>query len=179
MFDSFAWDRKTLIGDDYTLYTMQSFLLKIWKQFPLWLKILSARLLRPKYMVAVAAVIFDQQGHILLGKHTYRKKHPWGLLAGSLEYGEDPEEAIIRELREETGFDIEVKQLLKAVSAKEDHHISLIYLCEIVGGTFQPSPEISIFGNFPSDDLPDVLYTERVLIVQLVEQLKGAALKSG
>jgi len=154
---------------------MQSFLLKIWKQFPLWLKILSARLLRPKYMVAVAAVIFDEHGNILLGKHTYRKNHPWGLLAGSLEYGEDPEEAIVRELREETGCEIEVQRLLKAVSAKEDHHVSLIYLCRIVDGTFQPSPEISNVGIFPSDNLPNILETERVLIAELVEQLQGAA----
>lgn len=154
---------------------MQPFLLKIWKQFPLWLKILSARLLRPKYMVAVAAVIFDEHGNILLGKHTYRKNHPWGLLAGSLEYGEDPEEAIVRELREETGCEIEVQRLLKAVSAKEDHHVSLIYLCRIVGGIFQPSPEISTVGIFPFDDLPNILETERVLIAELVEQLQGAA----
>jgi len=154
---------------------MQSILLKIWKQFPLWLKIFSARLLRPKYMVAVAAVIFDEQGRILLGKHTYRKNHPWGFLAGNLEYGEDPKEAIVRELREETGYEIEVQRLLKAVSAKEDHHISLVYLCRIVGGAFQPSPEISTVRNFPSDDLPDILDTKSVLIAQLVEQLRGAA----
>jgi hypothetical protein len=42
-------------------------------------------------MVAVAAIIFDVHGRILLGKHTYRKRHPWGILAGNLEYGEDPE----------------------------------------------------------------------------------------
>ena len=158
---------------------MQSLYLKIWKQFPLWLKIILARLLWPKYGVAVAAVIIDTAGHILLGKHTYRKKHPWGLLAGVLEYGEDPEKAIVREIQEETGYDVEVQALLKAVSAKKEHNISLIYFCRIVSGAFQPSPEISEVGYFSSDILPDMLDTERALIAQLVGQVRNLDLKDG
>lgn len=149
---------------------MQTLLLKIWKQLPLWLKIFSSRLLRPKYMVAVAAVIFDEEGCILLGKHTYRKNHPWGLLAGNLEYGENPEDAIVRELREETGYEIKVQRLLKAVSAREAHHVSLIYLCKIIGGSFIPTPEISTIRFFPLDSLPDMLKTEKVLLIQIIEK---------
>lgn len=122
-------------------------------------------------MVAVAAIIFDADGRILLGKHTYRKQHPWGILAGNLEYGEDPENAIARELREETGFEVEVQRLLRAVSAKEDHHISLIYLCNIVRGSFHQSPEISAIQYFSSGDLPDMLFTEKTLIARIVNQL--------
>jgi len=151
---------------------MKTVLLQLWKRLPLWLKILSARILRRKYMVAVAAVIFDTDGSILLGKHTYRKQHPWGILAGNLEYGEDPENAIIRELREETGFEVEVQRLLRAVSAREDHHISLIYLCRIERGAFSPSPEISALQYFSTDDLPDMLLTEKTLIVEIVNQLE-------
>jgi len=123
-------------------------------------------------MVAVAAVIFNNEGKILLGKHTYRKKHPWGMLAGNLEYGEEPEKAIIRELKEETSFEIEVLRLLRAVSAREDHHISLIYLCAILGGSFKPTSEISAVQYFPLDNLPDMLCTEKALIQQIANQLK-------
>ena len=158
---------------------MKTILLRIWKQLPFWLKVMTSRLLRPKYMVAVAAVIFDTDGRILLGKHTYRKKHPWGLLAGNLEYSEDPESAIVRELREETGFEIEVQQLLKAVSAKEDHHISFIYLCKITNGSFQPTAEISTVQFYSTDGLPDMLPTEKTLIEQLtkytqIDKLRGS-----
>ncbi len=133
----------------------------------------------PKYMVAVAAVIVDTNGKILLGKHTYRKKHPWGLLAGVLEYGEDPEKAIVREVKEETGYKIDVEGLIKAVSANEDRHISLIYFCKIVDGAFQPSPEISKVQYYPSDNLPDMLDTERALVTQLVDQLTNLDLNLG
>lgn len=147
---------------------MKSFLLKIWKALPLTLKIFFSHLLRPKYMVAVAAIIFDENGKILLGKHTYRKCCSWGILAGNLEYDEDPEAAIVREVKEETGIRIEVQSLLKAVSAKEDHHISLIYACKIVDGVFQPSAEISAIEYFSPDELPKMLSTEKALIQQLV-----------
>lgn len=123
-------------------------------------------------MVAVAAIIFNDNGQILLGKHSYRKYHPWGLLAGNLEYGEEPEIAIVRELREETGFEIEAKRVLRAISAKEDHHISLVYLCKIKKGSFQPTSEISDVQYFSTDNLPDILRTEKALIWQIVDQLK-------
>jgi ADP-ribose pyrophosphatase YjhB (NUDIX family) len=156
----------------YNHVRMKTILLRIWKQLPLWLKIWTSRLLRPKYMVAVAAVIFNADGRILLGEHSYRKVYPWGLLAGNLEYGEDPEAAIVRELREETGFEIEVQRLLQAVSAREEHHISLIYLCKIANGSFQPTPEISAIKYFSLDDLPHLLRTEKDLILQIASQLK-------
>ena len=62
---------------------MKLFFFKIWKALPFKLKIFLSRLMRPKYMVAVAAIIRDDKNKILLGKHTYRKYHPWGILAGN------------------------------------------------------------------------------------------------
>ncbi len=155
----------------YNHVRMNTIFLRIWKQLPLWLKVWTSHLLRPKYMVAVAAVILDDHRRILIGRHTYRKYHPWGLLAGNLEYGEDPEIAIVRELQEETGFEVEVQRLLKAVSAKEDHHISLIYLCKITNGAFNPTPEISAVQFFSANDLPEMLHTEKVLVEQLMGRL--------
>ena len=96
------------------------------------------RLYRPKFRAAVAAVIFDGQGQILLFKHTYRK-FEWGLPAGGLEHYEQPIDAVKREFFEETGMQIQVERLLTAVSAREDHHIGMIYLCKIVSGEFRES----------------------------------------
>src|SRR5512147_1707991 len=124
------------------LELMMRFLLRIWRILPLWIHILAARLIRPRFRVAVAAIVFDEDGCVLLFKHTYRK-FEWGIPAGSLEHHENPEDAVIREFREETGMRIEVERLLFAISAREDHHVSLIYLCKIVGGDFKPTLEIA------------------------------------
>ena len=60
----------------------------------------TARIVRPKFLTAVAALVFDEQGRILLFKHTYRKLE-WGIPAGGLEYGEQPKDAVVREFFEE------------------------------------------------------------------------------
>jgi len=125
--------------------------------------ILASRLVRPRYRVAVAALVFNAQGQVLLFRHTYRK-FEWGIPAGSLEYGEQPEKAIVREFMEESGIQIRVEKLLMAESSKDDHHVTLIYLCTIESGTFKESNEISEMQYFDVGDLPPMLFAEKDLI---------------
>ena len=120
-------------------------------------------------MVAVAAIILDEENRVLLGKHSYRRCCSWGILAGGLEYGEDPEYGICRELYEETSLTISVQKLLKAVSAQDNHHIGLIYACKIESGVFQPSDEIEEIAYFSVDELPEMLNTEKALLQQLMK----------
>jgi ADP-ribose pyrophosphatase YjhB (NUDIX family) len=85
---------------------MKSFLLKIWKALPnseilrgslVWL-------ITQKFLVGVVGVVLNDVGQILLVKHTYREKYPWGLPSGWLKRGEQPMEALKREIKEETGY---------------------------------------------------------------------------
>ena len=149
-------------------------LLRIWRILPMWLHVFAMRLYRPKFRAAVAAMIFDEQGRILLFKHTYRK-FEWGIPAGGLEYGEQPEKAIVREFFEETGMQIKVEKLLMAESSKEDRNISLIYLCNITSGTFRESPEISEMKYFDMNDLPHLLFAEKELIKSIVKEINELA----
>jgi 8-oxo-dGTP diphosphatase len=151
---------------------MVKVLLRVWRTFPLWVHVLTMRMFRPKFRAAVAATIFDEQGRILLFKHTYRK-FEWGIPAGGLEYGEQPDKAVIREFFEETSMQIEVEKLLLAESSKEDHNISLIYLCKIVSGSFKESFEISEMKYFDVNDLPHMLFAEKNLIHMVVKNLKS------
>jgi 8-oxo-dGTP diphosphatase len=145
-------------------------LLHIWGKFPQWIHVLAAKLLRPKFIVAVAALIFDDRGRILLFKHTYRKL-AWGIPAGALEYGEQPEDGILREIHEETGMTAKVERLLHADSSRYYHHVSLVYLCSIVSGEFQPTNEISEIGYFDVNDLPKMLFDEKDLIREVHKTL--------
>lgn len=151
---------------------MMKKILRIWSKLPLWVHFLAAKIVRPKFRAAVAAVIFDEQGRILLFKHTYRK-FEWGLPAGGLEHREQPIDAIQREFLEETGMQIQVERLLTAVSAREDHNISMIYLCKIVSGEFKESNEISEMRYFPVTELPAMMLTaEKELIQWAVKEIK-------
>ena len=146
-------------------------LLRIWRVLPMWIHVLAMRTYRAKFRASVAAMVFDEQGRILLFKHTYRK-FEWGIPAGGLEYNEQPENAIVREFFEETGMQIKVEKLLLAESSKEDRNISLIFLCKIVSGTFKESHEISEMKYFEVNDLPQMLFAEKNLIRLVAKSLK-------
>ena len=134
---------------------MKKILLKIWRILPPWLQMVFSRIIRPLFQVFAAAVIFDEDKNIFLVKSTYQRSHPWGLPGGSLEYGEHPEEAVIREVWEETGLNICIERLLVVNSWLPDR-VGLYYLCSITGGTFAPSDEVSEFAYFSLDNLPDI-----------------------
>ena len=146
--------------------------LRIWRTLPLWMHVLAARLSRPTFRAAVAAIIFNEQKQVLLFKHTYRK-FEWGLPAGGLEHREQPANAILREFHEETSMQIQIERLLTVVSAREDHNISMIYLCKIVDGDFKESHEISEMKYFDIHDLPARMLTaEKELIRWAAEEIK-------
>jgi ADP-ribose pyrophosphatase YjhB (NUDIX family) len=145
------------------------FLLRFWRSLPVWVHFLTAKLVRAKFRAAVAALIFDSEGRILLFKHTYRKWQ-WGIPAGSLEYHEQPADAIIREFYEETSMQIQIEKLLTVVSASEDNHLTVVYLCQIAGGEFRQSNEISEMKYFDVQDLPKMLLAEKDLIRWAVKE---------
>jgi 8-oxo-dGTP diphosphatase len=59
----------------------------------------------PSFTVGAVCAI-DHDGHLLLLRQPHR--HGWSLPGGLLDRGENPEQAVIREVREETGLEIEV-----------------------------------------------------------------------
>ncbi len=63
---------------------------------------------------AVAAIIFDKKGHILLQRR--RDVDQWGLIGGHVEFGETVEQAICREIQEETNLSVRIDKLIGVYS---------------------------------------------------------------
>jgi len=145
-------------------------LLKIWRILPTWGQGVLSRFIRPLFQVFAAAVIFDQDNKLLLVKSTYNRVHPWGLPGGSLEYSETPESAVVREIWEEMNLHIEIEKFLFVRTWTPDR-VGIYYLCNIKEGEFRPSDEVSEFGYFHSNNLPDVRPQDVELIRRIFEEI--------
>ena len=92
-------------------------------------------------VVAVAAIVFDDAGRVLLIE---RGRPPgvglWSVPGGRVELGEALAAAVVREVREETGLDVEpgpLVEIVERVSTAEAgsyHYVILDYLAHLRPG---------------------------------------------
>ena len=83
------------------------------------------RVTHTRFTVTAGALIFNDQGQILLLKHRFRAGSGWGLPGGFLEQGEQPLDALRRELREEIGMEVESAEIFTSRSFKKPRQVVL------------------------------------------------------
>ncbi|MDZ7611888.1 MAG: NUDIX hydrolase [Candidatus Moranbacteria bacterium] len=117
-----------------------------------------------KFVVGVVAFI-RKNDKILLLKHSYH--YHWSLPGGFLKKKEDAYTAIKREIKEETGLDIKVNDILKIHYGSKKPILDIIVDCQLVGGKIKvDEKEIKSAKFFPINELPlnDILNIHREYI---------------
>ncbi|MHB1205073.1 MAG: NUDIX hydrolase [Rhodospirillaceae bacterium] len=77
------------------------------------------------FIVSAAGLLYNSRGEVLLLRHVFRDRYPWGLPGGFLKSGETPEQGVVRELREETGLEVETAGVA-AVNMISPRHMEVV-----------------------------------------------------
>lgn len=117
------------------------------------LKIIRAT--QQKFTVSAAAVITNAEGKVLLLNHVLRPYSGWGLPGGFLTNAEQPEDAIEREIREETGLEMENLKMFRVRTI--GRHVEFLFRADAAGEATVHSREILELGWFGVKELPEGL----------------------
>lgn len=131
-------------------------------------------------VMGVGGVIVDRGRTVLIRRGTEPLLGQWSIPGGSVEIGETLEEAVRRELREETGLDVRVLELIElfdriylengAASAQDKkkpryHYVIADYLCELVGGEPRAGSDVTDLAFAREDELTKFHLTKKATAV--------------
>ncbi|HEY7339796.1 MAG TPA: NUDIX domain-containing protein [Ktedonobacterales bacterium] len=85
-----------------------------------------------RFTAGAYAVIFDEAGRVLFCHR--RDCDFWNLPGGGVESGEAPWQAVVREVREETGLEVEVVRLAGLYSWTTLDEVIYSFICRVTGG---------------------------------------------
>ncbi len=113
-------------------------------------------LLNAKFVVGVTGVVRDDEGRVLLLRHRmWPPGRQWGLPSGFARRGEDFRRTLVREVREETGLDVEAGRLIMLNSGLRTR-LEVAYEARLTGGELRLDPfEILEARWCRPDDLPE------------------------
>ena len=116
-----------------------------------------------RFLVGVTGLGVDERGRVLLARHRFGAPQ-WRFLGGFLHRRERVEDALTREIREETGLEVQVGPVLEVVTGYRWARVEIVLAFRVTGGSERLSAEVAELGWFPPDALPDVRADQRGLI---------------
>jgi ADP-ribose pyrophosphatase YjhB (NUDIX family) len=121
-----------------------------------WWGLVAPRLVEPQRLEVHQGVVLSERGVLLTVR---RDLWGWELPGGSAEPGESGEQAVRREVLEETGVEVEVERLVGCYERSGFRpHTARVYLCRAVAGEARPSHETPVVAWFALDAVPDTLF---------------------
>ena len=122
------------------------------------------RLTQKQFTASVAAIVVNEKNEVLLLDHVLRPASGWGIPGGFLDRDEQPEAAVRRELREETGIEISDIKLLSVRTA--NRHIEILFQAKSDAAVSVKSREINAAGWFKVGAMPENMSRNQILVIE-------------
>ena len=141
----------------------------IWRRAPKAIRRWAVRFSHPRFAVTAGAIVTDSRGRVLLLKHRFRPGSGWGLPGGFIEQGEQPEEALRRELREEIGLEVAELKLFTVRAFKRPKQVEIVFMAQAISAIGSPdelSFEIQEAGWFLPGEFPPGLPRDQAALIK-------------
>jgi 8-oxo-dGTP diphosphatase len=127
--------------------------------------------------VAVDGIIEKDNKILLIKRKNPPFKGCYALPGGFVECGETVEDAVIREIREETGLITKVKSLLGVYSSPDrdprGHVISIVFILDVVGGQLKAGDDAKEAEFFDLNNLPKLAFDHEKIIKDYMRWKNG------
>ncbi|MBN2065577.1 MAG: NUDIX hydrolase [Candidatus Thermoplasmatota archaeon] len=118
--------------------------------------------------LTVDGIIFKEQTILLVMRRHEPFQGKWALPGGFVEYGETTEDAVIREVYEETGLKTDIIELLDVYSDPHrdprGHTVSIAYMLSICGGALRSGDDASDAQFFNVSQLPELSFDHKQIV---------------
>jgi 8-oxo-dGTP diphosphatase len=126
--------------------------------------------------LTVDGAILKEDKILLIKRKNEPFKDKWALPGGFVEYGEKVEDAVIREVFEETGLKTTINKIFEVYSDPDrdprGHTISIIYLLDISSGELKANDDASDAKFFNVKELPELSFDHYQIIEDILRSLK-------
>ena len=124
------------------------------------------RLAHTRFTVTAGAVIFNDKREVLLLKHRFRAGSGWGLPGGFMERGEQPIDALPRELREEIGLEVDDVKMFAARSFRKPKQVEVLFRARANADVKSLTIEVERAEWFALDSLPEGLPRDQRVYIE-------------
>jgi ADP-ribose pyrophosphatase YjhB (NUDIX family) len=145
---------------------LQTIIRGFWKRIPSRFRLNIIRATQKKFTASVAVIVTNSSEKVLLLDHILRPASGWGIPGGFINQGEQAEDAARRELREETGIELENVKMLRVRTI--NRHIEVLFRAESNDKAEVKSREIKDLDWFAVDEMPAEMSAVQKSIVEKV-----------
>ncbi|BBH20439.1 NUDIX hydrolase [Paenibacillus baekrokdamisoli] len=133
------------------------------------------------FVPAVVGIIRNEENEILFGRK--HNEDVWGLIAGAIEISETPNEAVCREVLEETGLVVTPERIIGVFGGEKHRYIysnghkveylTIVFECKVIGGKLTPdNDEMKELKYFKETEIPPIVnpYPKEIFIREYTER---------